>query len=174
MPCAVATEPKLTATKLLPPPGDDKLSIGGEAVVPMSSTLNPPDRGVRLLLTGATQVTLLDVTIAPGVYDASTKAGWKSNGAHTAWTYKGPGTVTAGIQKVSVKLNATVPDGIKFSVKGKKGTYPITPSDVPVAATLVLDVPIATSGQCVEVVFPGTPPASPSCTLVGGATLKCK
>jgi hypothetical protein len=40
--------------------------------------------------------------------------------------------------------------------------------------TLVLDVPAATGGQCVEVVFPGTPPASPSCTLADGATLKCK
>jgi hypothetical protein len=159
--------------KLLPPPGDDKLSIKGEAVVPLSPTLDPPTRGVRILLTGASGATLLDVSIASGANDAVTKTGWKSNSAHTAWTYKSPGTSTAGIQKVGVKVNKKVPGGIKFSVKGSNGTYPITASDVPLTATLVLDVPAATGGQCVEVVFPGTPPASPSCTLADGATLKC-
>src|SRR5262249_21259854 len=111
---AVATKPKLTAGKLLPPQGDDKLSLSGEAVIPLSPPLDPPGRGIRLLMTGATSASLLDVTIPPGAYDALSKTGWKSNGADTSWTYEGPGTVTAGIQKVSVKRDAAVPGGIKF------------------------------------------------------------
>src|SRR5262249_52421810 len=113
---AVATKPKLTAVKLLLPPGDDKLSIKGEAVIPLSPPLDPPNRGVRLLLTGAMGASFLDVMIPPGVYDAATKTGWKSNGAHSAWTYKGPSTATEGIEKVGVKVSAKVQGGIKFSV----------------------------------------------------------
>src|SRR5262249_23470977 len=49
---AAATKPKLTATKLLPPGGDDKLSFKGQATVPASPTLDLLDRGVRILLSG--------------------------------------------------------------------------------------------------------------------------
>jgi len=66
----------------------------GEAVVPTNPPLDPTGRGVRILLTGATSATLLDVMIAPGAYDASVKTGWKVNGPHTAWSYRGPGTAT--------------------------------------------------------------------------------
>ncbi len=78
-------------------------------------------------------------------------------------------------QKLGVKVNKAVPGGIKFGLKGKNGTYPVNGSDLPVVATLVLDVPTAIDGQCVEARFPATPPAPPSCVLVAaGATLKCK
>jgi hypothetical protein len=172
---AAATKPKLIASKVLPPAGDDKLTISGEAVVPTTPPLDLAGRGVRLVLTGATAASLLDVTLEPGAYDASVKTGWKVNRAQTAWTYKGPGTGTAGIQTVSVKLSKTIPGGIKFKAKGKNGTYPVAISDVPLRATLVLDVPAAASGQCVEVSFPAAPPERPSCLVaIGGNTVKCK
>jgi hypothetical protein len=77
---------------------------------------------------------------------------------------------------VGVKLAPrSVTGGLKFKVKGKNGLYPVTGPDVPVSGTLVLDSPAATTGQCVEAVFPATPPAKPSCVLTaGGATLRCR
>jgi hypothetical protein len=172
---AGATRPTLTASKLLAPPGDDKLSIKGQAVVPTTPTLDPLSRGVRVLLSGTTGTTLLDATIPGGAYDSLSKTGWKVNGSHTSWTYKSPGTGTDGIDKVSVKVDPNVPGAIKFGVKGKHGSYPVAATEVPVTATLVLDVPRAIGGQCVEERFPAVPPASPSCALrSGGATLKCK
>jgi hypothetical protein len=171
---AIATQPKLTATKLLAPTGDDKLVLKGGAVIPLSPALDLLNRGIRVLLTGTTGTTLLDVTIAGGAYDSATKTGWKENATHTTWVYKGPGAATQGIQKVTVRVDPRVGGAIKFSVTGKNGTYPVAGIDVPVTATLVLDVPTATGGQCVNVQFPATPPASPSCTLIGGQTLKCK
>src|SRR5262249_24780397 len=156
------------------PGADDKLSLKGEAVLPPSPPLDPLSHGVRLLLTGAGGTIVLDVTIPGGTYDAGAKTGWKVNGGHTTWTYKGPGTTTQGIQKVGVKrTGAATPNGIKFSVTGKNGTYGVTAADVPVTATLVLDVPVASGGQCAVVSFPAAPPAKPSCVLAaGGATLK--
>src|SRR5262249_4672965 len=100
---AGATKATRTASKLLAPGADDKLSLKGEAVLPPSPPLDPLSHGVRLLLTGAGGTTVLDVTIPGGTYDAGAKTGWKVNGGHTTWTYKGPGTTTQGIQKVGVK-----------------------------------------------------------------------
>jgi hypothetical protein len=172
---AAATKQKLTATKLLPPGGDDKLSFKGQATVPPAPTLDLLDRGVRILLNGVTGTTLLDATIPGGAYDTTSRTGWRVNTSHTVWTYKSPGTATQGIDKVSVKVDPTVAGAIKFGVKGKNGSYAATPADVPVTATLVLDVPTAVGGQCVEARFTAAPPASPSCVLASsGATLKCK
>src|SRR5262249_29075683 len=170
---APATKDKLTASKLLAPSGDEKLSLKGEAVIPPTPTLDPLSNGVRILLTSATGATLLDITIPPGAYNVQSKTGWIASG--TSWTFKAPGPSTVGIQKVSVKRNGSVPNGIKFSIKGKNAVYSIGTLDVPVGATLVLDVPTAVGGQCVEMTFPAAPPASPSCVLKApGATLKCK
>src|SRR5262249_1146023 len=154
---AGATKPTLTATKLLSPLGDDKLSIKGQAVVPTTPTLDPLGRGVRVLLSGATGTMLLDATIPGGAYDSLTKTGWKVNAVHTSWTYKSPGTGTDGIDKVGVKVDPNVPGAIKFGVKGKNGSYPLAAIDLPVTATLVLDVPTAIGGQCVEERFPAMP-----------------
>jgi hypothetical protein len=172
---ALATKPKLTATKLLAPSGDDKLSFNGSAAIPQTPALDPSTRGVRILLTGATGTTILDATVPGGAYDSTTKTGWRVNGTQTAWSYKSPGTATQGIDKVAVKVDPSVTGGVKFTVKGKNGAYPVTQGDLPVVATLVFDVPTAIGGQCVEEHFPATPPTSPSCALLsGGATLKCK
>lgn len=144
-------------------------------MIPLSPTLDPLDRGVRLLLTAVTGADLLDVTIPAGAYDRVTKSGWKVNGAHTAWRFKAPGPATQGIEMVTVKLQPKVTGAIKFGVKGKNGDYAVTSTDLPVTAMIVFDVPAANGGQCVKVEFPATPPASPACRLLaGGATLKCK
>ena len=172
---AAASKPKLTATKLLAPGGDDKLSFKGQATIPVAPALDLLNRGVRILLSGTTGTTLLDATVPGGAYDSTTKTGWKVNASHTNWTYRSPGTATEGIDKVGVKVAPDVAGAIKFSVKGKNGTYAATQADLPVTATLVLDVPTAVGGQCVEERFTAPPPGRPSCALASsGATLKCK
>jgi hypothetical protein len=52
------------------------------------------------------------------------------------------------------------------------GSWPATPADLPLRATLVLDTPNATTGQCGEATFPGP---SPVCTFTAsGSTLRCR
>ena len=57
-------------------------------------------------------------------------------------------------------------------LKGVNGSWPATPADLPLRATLVLDTPNATTGQCGEATFPGP---SPVCTFTAsGSTLSCR
>jgi hypothetical protein len=59
-------------------------------------------------------------------------------------------------------------------VKGK-GAYAAVQADLPVRATIVIDVPTAEGGQCAVAAFPFAPPARPSYVLTAqGATLRCK
>ncbi len=174
---STATKQKLTMTKLLPPTGDDKLSLLGQSVLPTLTNppLDPVANGVRVLIVDNAATTVLDTTVAPGAYDAGTRTGWKVNGSHTTWTYKNPGTQPQGIILVGVKTIPKTPGLVKFKVKGKNGSYPVVTTNLPLHATLILDPPYASTGECVEATWTATPPAKPSCvTASGGATVRCK
>ncbi len=170
---------KLSLSKLLAPPNDDKVSFKGYFTnVPGAPTIDPVANGMRFLITDSTGSTPVDVTIPGGVYDVAAKSGWKVNGSGTSWTYKNAGTVVPlinGIQKMQLKAVTSVPGKYKFGVKGKNGSYPINPANLPLVGTIVIDVPYAATGQCGEAQFPAAPPARPSCVSVsGGKTVKCK
>ncbi len=171
-----AEKQKLTITKLLAPPNDEKLTLKGFLTsVPNSPLVDPLTNGLRVLLTDNLGVTSVDVTIPGGAYDAGTKTGWKVNGAGTSWTYKGPGTGTNGLQKAQLKAIPSTPGKYKFNVKGKNGNYPVNTSALPLVGTIVIQTPVAISGQCGEATFPAVPPAKPSCVSAsGGKTVKCK
>jgi uncharacterized delta-60 repeat protein len=169
---AIATRAKLTLARLLPPGGDEKLVLAGEATIPTAPPLAPPSRGVRLLLTAVSGTTLLDTTIPSGAYDSTAKTGWLTNGAGTAWTYKSPSTSPAGARKVV--LRATEPGDVKIRVRMQGGSYVVLPADLPITATLVLDVPAASGGQCATFAFGAVAPTRPSCAMVGGRTVRCR
>ncbi len=170
---------KLTLTKLLAPAGDDKVSFKGFFTnVPATPTIDPLSNGLRFLLIDSTGAIPVDVTIPGGAYNTASKVGWKVNGSGTSWTYKNAGTVVPlinGIQKMQLKKQSSPPGKYKFGVKGKNGTYPVNPANLPLVGTIVIDVPYAATGQCGEAMFPATPPAKPSCLSVSaGKTIKCK
>jgi hypothetical protein len=169
--CVAATGAQLKLTKLATAPGDDGLAFKGSFIRPTGMTIadvNPLAHGLRVMLDDATG-TVLDQTLAAGAYDLLARAGWTVNKAGTKWTYKyKSNTVPApgGIVKVSLQdQNAKQPGLMKFTVKGKGGSYVATPPVVP-----GLGLPAV--GECVEARFPGPAP-SPSCTF-DGKTLKCK
>jgi hypothetical protein len=174
----VATKHKLTLSKLLGPAGDDKLSFKAQATLaqPLVPALDPLATGARLLVTGALDGTLVvDATIPAGAYDVGTRTGWKVNGSATSWTYKNPGTHPEGITVVGVRTAASTPGLVKVKGKGKSGTYPVTPANLPLRTTVVLDPPASASGLCVEALWPATPPGRPTCALASaGSVVKCK
>lgn len=169
-----AVKPRLMASNLQAPLGDDKFSIQGEALVPLNPEIDPLNVGLRVLLTGTTGASIFDVTIPSGGYDTVAKAGWKVNRARTAWMYKGPGTTTGGIRKISIKTKASAPGELKFKVTGRDGSLPVAESDVPVSAMILVNWPADTTEQCVVAEFPATAPATPSCTFTNGSTLRCQ
>ncbi len=170
---------KLSLGRLLAPAGDDTLAFRGFFVnVPRSPVINPVVHGMRFLLTDVTGAVPLDVTIDGGAYDPTSKVGWKVNSRGTSWTYKNAGTVTAlvdGIRKMQLRA-FEVPAGMyKVVVKGRPGDYAIDLAHLPLTATVVIDPPLATSGQCGEATFAMIPPARPSCAWSNdGDIVKCQ
>lgn len=163
--------PRLTLTRLLPPPDDEVLKLKGIAIIPapISPPLRPHENGVRIILTDALGTVLTDVTLPPGLKDAS-GTGWVAK--PTAWTWRSPAGLD-GIRLVKVKILGRGPGQIAFKVVAKNASYPVTPSGVPLGATIVLSPPRATNGQCGEVMFPGAP--DPACDYDAAAgRLRCR
>jgi len=168
----VGSKAALTLDKLLPPAGDDKLSFTSFfAGVPGTTGLDPLSDGVRFLIVDASGAPAVDVTIPAGAYVAADKAGWKVNGAATAWTYKNAGTVVpaiAGITTVQIKRYPAKPGTLKVKVLGKNGGYAVDAGALPLVPTVVLDPPVAETGGCGEAVFA-------SCAATGGGrAVKCR
>ena len=127
-----------------------------------------------MLVTDHSGANVLDATIPGGPYTLITKIGWTLNAAGTKAVYRNPGTMPliSGIYKIVLRTTK-IPGELKFNVLGKTGSYPVSLLNIPVKATLVIDSPVATGGQCGEALWPGPAP-NPSCFLTARGTLRCK
>ena len=166
---------KMKLRKLAPPPGDDQFKFSGSFTVPTTPTIDPRVNGVRVVVTDATDATIIDATIPPGAYDPVNRVGWKVNGSGTTSVYKNTGAVVplvAGVRKVVVKHSTTEPGLVKFKITAKNVTY-VLPTMLPLIGTFILDPPYATTNQCGEALFPG--PLPPLCVWIPPAgSIKCK
>ena len=60
-----------------------------------------------------------------------------------------------------------MPGSIRFAVRGRNGSFTANQSNLPLHATIVFDLPLATTGQCGE--------ANPPCRVIGqGKTILCR
>jgi YVTN family beta-propeller protein/cysteine-rich repeat protein len=169
---------KLTISKLTTPPGDDGLNLRGTVTLvhPFNPPLDPVTNGAGVEITDVLDQSVLDVTLAGGIYDTVTRIGWKVAGSGRKWTYVNKSTTPpGGIVKLSVQDKSTSTPGLlKLTVKGQHGTYPVTLANLPLSARVILAPPMAATPQCGVVTFAGPPPA-PSCTVnTSGSTVKCK
>lgn len=145
--------------------GGQTLRLTGDVTVPPSPAVDPAANGVRVLLHDATGRTLLDVTVPKG-------AGWTSTPATPSWVYLNAAGF-AGITKVAVTGVAGSPGTYHVKVLGKSLTLPLAGGSLPLEASVVLDVPRASAGQCADARFPGPAPA-PWCRFrLAGAKLVC-
>ncbi len=162
---AATVKPRLRVGRLLAPAGDETIRLTGTATVPTIPALDPATRGVRILLRTSTGSAVADVTIPGG-------AGWTSH-ATPSWAWHSKAGI-AGITKVTVKQLMKTPGTLAIGVTGKHATLPVGAASLPLAATVVFDVPAATGGQCAELAFPGPAPA-PRCAANGsGSTVTCR
>jgi hypothetical protein len=174
-PCINATDalnPRITVTRLLPPPDDEVLKVKGIAIIPapIVPPLRPHEDGLRFVLATALGDTLLDVSVPPGLKDAS-GTGWTPH--PTSWTWQSV-TGLQGVRVVKVKISGSGPGYIAFKVVAKNASLPVTGGDLPLTATIVFDPPQATSGRCGDARFPGPPPV-PACAIDGAANkVRCR
>jgi hypothetical protein len=143
--------------------GGNTLVFHGSMVLPESPTIDPASKGVRLVLEDAAGSRMLDALVPGGL-------GWKRTG--TGWLYTNRGDVH-GITRISIIAHPASPGRIGFLVTGKHGSYATASPHLPVKGTLVIDSPIAATGQCGEATFPGPP--GPRCKVKGsGRSLVCE
>jgi hypothetical protein len=163
----IMSKSKLGLLRIGSPGGDDRLKLKGAALVPTVPAINPIVKGVRLVVRDGTGSTVLDAIIPGGAHDPVTKIGWRSNNAGTAYVYRnGSANAVGGITKVTMKLPLT--GGVKFSIVGRNGTYVAV--GTPLHATIVVDAPVATTGQCAETGF-----AVEDCQVLrGGTAISCR
>lgn len=162
----------LKITKLATGPGDDRLKLKASVSgVPELPGLDLVTEGLRFLLTDALGTPIIDARLPGGQYSSSVRAGWKGSGS--GWSYANGGAVLPliqGLTKVSVKGRPTRPGQYSITVVGKNGSYAVAPGTLPLLATIVLDPPVATTGQCVEIGFT----APPGCIASPSGTIACK
>jgi len=160
-----ATTPRIMIRHLRTPGGDDKLRMKGTMTVPTAPPIDPATKGVRVLLTDVQGRNMLDAIIPGG-------AGWTTNAAGTAWRYDNPGGVL-GIAKVRIRGLSTS-GRLRFLVIGRHGSYGVSPAELPMKGTMVIDSPVARTGQCGEMLFPGPAPA-PHCAFNASRSfLRCR
>jgi hypothetical protein len=168
----------VTIGRLDTPTGDDTLKVKGRCI-PFLETpkIDPVTNGLRVVMQDRFDDIVFDVTIPPGEFSTVTRSGWQQHEFPAGITtqYRNPGAVVPlinGIKKVKLVLKNGL--GItKFGMRGKGGSYPIAPGAGPVRVTFVVSPPIASNGQCCEMLFTGPEP-NPVCSFTGNnGTLRC-
>ena len=163
----------LKITKLQTPPGDDRLKVKATiAGVPSQPPLDPITNGLRILLTDALGNTVIDAFLPGGAYSADAKAGWKGSGL--GWNYANGGQnlpLIQGISKLTLHGRTSQPGLFSVAITGKNGNFVVPADGLPVLVTVVIDPPLATTGQCGEIGF-----IAPSrCVAVAAkGTVSCK
>lgn len=163
----VPSKPRLSLARLLDPAGDDRLKLKGSVILPTTPAIDPATKGIRIVVRDGVGTTLVDATIPGGTFDPTTKVGWRTNPIGTVAVYRdSSGSPIGGIVKVVVKQRTG--GEVKFGVVGRDGSY--ATSNLPINAMVVVDSPVATTGQCAETAF------GPSDCAVrgGGAVIACK
>jgi hypothetical protein len=155
-----ASKGRIRIKNLTTPGGDDRLKFAGIVTVPTTPPIDPVSNGIRVLLVDGHGGAVLDATIPGG-------AGWKAAG--TRWRYRNPSGLL-GIIKVRIGSRRARPGTLKFNVVGKKASFPVAPGAVPVKGTIVIDSPLARTGQCGETAF-----SAAACTFnSSGSSLRCR
>src|SRR5262249_30329779 len=136
-------------------PGDDALAASGSFALPAGHTfadLNPATDGVRVVVATDDGTKRLDATIPGGLYNPATRVGWKRSGNGKMWRFiDQSATPVGGIIKVVIvdQNGPRTPNRVKVGVNGRRGTYPVVASDVPVQLIVTLgDASAAADGLC--------------------------
>lgn len=136
----------LVATGLLGANGNAKLKLAGTVSLPTAPAIDPSLHGVRVRY-GDRVGYLMDVNVPGGALSPITRTGWTRNADGTRFSYRGNG-ISTPITSVALKGSTGLPGRFRIKVAAKGGTFAVVPNELPVWAELIVDSPIASSGQC--------------------------
>src|SRR5262249_10858117 len=136
-------------------------------------TIDPVNKGMRLILTGPLGV-VFDANIPPGGLDPSARAGWVADGL--GWSYKNTGDKVprqAGIRRITLRQHGAFANEFRLVVTGRGGDLRAAVGQPTLDLTVVIDAPVATTGQCAETHFVTQGDASDCRLLNSGQRLEC-
>ena len=136
--------------------GDDKFRLEGTLVLPGPVALSPDVFPLRLIVQDANGRRLADAQLP-------TDARWTTNAKRTFWIFRSPTLVGGWIDSARLVSAPTHPNEVKFIVGGDEATIPGPKPVLPLSATVVLDGPLAETGACGFVTYPGGAPRAPTC-----------
>jgi hypothetical protein len=165
---AAVAKRKLSLVHLDLPTGDERMKFKGTiSSFPTTPPIDPVANGIRLLITDETGGEVLDVLVPGGAFDAAARNGWMARGGGSVFIYRDRRPITVeGITKVVLKQTSA--GDLRFVIVGRDGTY-LAPQGDAVVASLILDPPVDTAGQCGDAVF-----SSGECISRAGTRLTCK
>jgi hypothetical protein len=167
--CSPVVKARVLMKKLATPPGDDTLVFSGEATLG-APALDPVVDGLHVVI-DENGSTVLDVTLGAGAYADPPGAGWRASGSGTKWTYTNrTAAPPGGITKATLKTSAS-PGFLKFTLKGKDGSYAITSANPPLTAQVDFE-PAIVDGPCAIASFTG--PDATCETDAAGSVVKCR
>ena len=141
--------------------GSDRLSLRAEFAIPSAfGTLDPAATGMSLLVQDGAGSNKLALTIPPGAY-------WI--GGPGRWRYRDPAGIVGGIRKLQIADDHR--GGVKVSITGSNGPYPLAFADLPLAVVVVLgDASAGQAGSCGRRSFD----AAACSSTRGGTRLVCR
>jgi hypothetical protein len=149
--------------------GNDKLSLrAGFAVSSAAAAfLDPPGRGLEIVIGPPEEFGELDLTVPPG-------PGWTTSRSGRVWKFRSADPSLA-VSRVRVQLFAGTAPRVQVTASGKDASFAGTLPTTPLALHLVLDPPAITSSACGAVTFAGPGSDSPRCEVRSrGTTLVCR
>jgi hypothetical protein len=151
-----------------------KLRFQGKLALPLpvDPPFDPTARGARVRVEDASGEVILDETLAAGARDPGTGIGWRHDVARSRWTFTHPGS--PGIRHLVLKRAGASGNVVRFVGRAHLPATPVPSAErLPLTATLVVDPPAASGGQCGEARFGGVPPAT-ACPIHLGTRLVCR
>jgi len=167
--------PRLSLAKLSNPPDDDRLGLRATFKIPVDPEIDPVAKGMRLALTGPLG-TVFDAIIPPGSFNTDTRSGWRKDG-DARWLYKNTGNKVprvAGIKRLTLRQHGPDANGFRIVVTGSGGNMLAAVGQPTLKLSVVVDSPVATTGQCAEVTFVTQGDTADCRLLNSGRRLDCR
>ncbi len=135
--------PRVVFANPTDPSGAMVFTVRGSVVVPLVPAIDPPAKGIRLVMRHNFYEVPLDVTVPGGL-------GWKANANGKGWVYRDANGEHGGVTRVTLRQVGATPGALAFAIEGMRAPFPYLTQTVPLKISLVIDSPVASTGQCGE------------------------